>query len=1284
VSDADGLDDVKTVTINGQTINISDLGDNNQITTPAGTLTVTSYNSTTGVATYTYDLQHNTSGDNTSDVFTVTTSDGTATSTPATITIDIVDDKPVANPDVDSVTEDGPLVANGNVLTAGAVANPDANSTDGTADKQGADGAHVVSVSYGSQTENAGTTINGQYGTLTLNADGTYTYTLTHNNDAAVQGLTATEHLTETFNYTIQDGDGDQSSTTLTVTINGSDDGVTIDGLSVQGGELSVNENDLPAGTDAGHDSLTDSGSFTFIAKDGLGSISIGGHDIALNGQTTVVDDATGTLKVTGVTYDAATGTGTVNYSYTLKDNVEHAPGQGTNTFDKSFDVTVTDRDGSHASSSLDVSIVDDTPKTIGAVNATGSLTEASTDINVQLVLDTSGSMGSTGIQALRSAVKELLDRYDGNDDGTVTNNPNVHVSIVLFNTGATTLHSETTGDVWMSLTDAYKLVNNPANSHTWDTQNNTNYQAALSAASDALDIAPAGQTVAYFISDGEPNYGGPGNNGNYSAGLAEWNAHKDDGMTAYSIAIGTQTSDNDLQAIATDSSHVINSSLGNLEVDLGGAVVHVDTISGYIVSDTQGHQNIGTIIGADQEGAHISTFSINGKTYTYNEQTHKLSDGTTTTTLTADSHGNYTATVGGAHGDFGFTVEGPDLGHYSYNSDKTLVAGPEDHVSYTLVDGDGDPVSSTIDFNITGTLTVAATDTTVSETTNLSNAPGAADATGSMGIVANGETVADAKFASGATSSLDALGLKSDGATIHWYLSADGHTLTGATGANASSGAVITIVLDPAHNSYTVALDQPLDHTGANGSSITLPNLPIEVTGSDNPTPVTSSFDVTITDSTPTFSSIDDAIIGHEASTITGTHNLAFGADGEGQINLSMSAMSGVTTNTIHNANGSTTMTGGVGGSSTGFFSLTVNPDGTYAFNLITPNPAVQETVNFGGVSGGSKVSSLAIGSGDDRITFTATAGHTLNPSSQGFGVDNNNLDSGEKFTATFNNASDITIAGFGVSNGNVSVHWVTDTGEVGDVSSVNGVLTVNANEAFHSISFTVTAGSAKMDGFFYGHTILASDETLHFNVSGTDGDGDTTSTVGLNIELQGGGAGDSITGTSSGEILQGTSHAETISGGNGNDVIHGGAGSDTLYGGDSSHSYGDSDTFVWKLGDEGTTAQKAVDTIKDFGTNGNGKGTDMLDLSDLLQGADHNHLENYLNIHMGSGSTSGKVVIDVATGGNVSGGGVNQQIVLDNVSSLSALGITHATNDQHDVINDMIAQGKLKVDQH
>jgi len=72
-----------------------------------------------------------------------------------------------------------------------------------------------------------GSALAGAYGALTLNADGSYSYAV-NNGNAAVNALAPGGSLTDSFNYTARDTAGSDSSTTLTITITGADDGPSI------------------------------------------------------------------------------------------------------------------------------------------------------------------------------------------------------------------------------------------------------------------------------------------------------------------------------------------------------------------------------------------------------------------------------------------------------------------------------------------------------------------------------------------------------------------------------------------------------------------------------------------------------------------------------------------------------------------------------------------------------------------------------------------------------------------------------------------------------------------------------------------------------------------------------------------------------------------------------------------------------------------------------------------------------------------------------------------------
>ncbi|WP_227340083.1 beta strand repeat-containing protein [Sphingopyxis sp. P8] len=358
-------DGVQSVTINGVAVTPGALPQT-IFTDATGTLVVNSYAydpvTGQGSITYTYTLADNTADpDGTTVSFDVVVTDLDGDSAPAVLNIDIVDDVPIARDDADSVTEDGPLVADGNVLTG--VGGSDANATDGVADTQGADGATVTAIAGGS----VGTAFATAYGTLTVNADGSYTYVL-NNALQPVQGLSAGETLTESFLYTITDGDGDTSTATLTITINGADDGVTITGLDTEGGELTVDEDDLPNGSSPDPVALAPSGSFSISTPDGLGNVTIGGTQVVTNGVFTAgsATSPLGTVNITGFTpvigADGSVIGGSFTYEYVLSANTLTHGSAGEDSVTDSFAVTVTDSDGSVGTASLDVNIVDDVP----------------------------------------------------------------------------------------------------------------------------------------------------------------------------------------------------------------------------------------------------------------------------------------------------------------------------------------------------------------------------------------------------------------------------------------------------------------------------------------------------------------------------------------------------------------------------------------------------------------------------------------------------------------------------------------------------------------------------------------------------------------------------------------------------------------------------------------------------------------------------------------------------------------------------------------------------------
>ena len=319
----------------------------NVVTTDEGTLAVTGYDPVTGKLDFSYTLDRNTTEHDKSDpatdtqishdlTVTVTDTDGDSDST--TITVNVVDDVPTIGSFSHEMSEGDAVPVVGNALT-GAVA--------------GADGANFA----------WDANQNGHFGTITLNADGTYSYRL-DNDNATVKELTDGETLTEEFTYTYTDADGDIAEGKVTITINGKDNGIVIEPTDPAAGsdKVTVYESGLADGSQAGQDDAptTASGSLIITAPDGVASIVIGGIVVfekgGLTGNTVSTDE--GTLTVTG--FDPVTGE--LKFTYELSGNTTEHSGSGMDDISHDLTVTVMDMDGTEVDSTITVDVVDDVP----------------------------------------------------------------------------------------------------------------------------------------------------------------------------------------------------------------------------------------------------------------------------------------------------------------------------------------------------------------------------------------------------------------------------------------------------------------------------------------------------------------------------------------------------------------------------------------------------------------------------------------------------------------------------------------------------------------------------------------------------------------------------------------------------------------------------------------------------------------------------------------------------------------------------------------------------------
>ncbi|MGH8382145.1 retention module-containing protein [Pseudomonas sp.] len=661
-------DGLKTLTVAGVAVISNGNGSFPQsgTTSLGNTLTITSYNPSTGVVTYTYTLLDNeahTSGNGTSrsESFTVVATDTDGSSASASLDVNIVDDAPKAVADINTTpATETQLTLTGNVLSN---------------DTQGAD--RIANGPITAQT------FQGIYGKLVLAANGSYTYTL-NSADPDFINLRGGGTATETFTYTLKDADGDSSTATLKINVSNLNSPVVIDGLDVNGCELTVYEKNLSDGSSPDTPSLAHSGNFTVTAPDGLQTLTVGGINVVSGGSISDFPQSGTTplgnsLTITG--YNPSTGV--VTYTYTLLDNENHPNANGTNSLNEPITVTATDKDGSTAHATLDVAIVDDVTAVVGAER---SVTPGQVDSNLLLIIDVSGSMreesgvqGKTRLQLAKDAISSLLDKYDEMGD--------VKVQVVTFNSSASEQST-----LWVSVAQAKQIVAGLT------AGGGTNYDAAVAEAKSAFANSGSlsgAQNVGYFFSDGNPSSTAQGIG---AADEAAWKSFLDsNGIKSYAIGLGSGVNAGNLNPLAydgsthTDTNAVVVTDLNALNQVLSGTVQGAP-ITGSLMS--------GGNFGAD--GGFIKALLIDGTTYTYDPK----ADG---------GKGSYTATGGIDRGSFdtltntfniktqqgGTLLVDMDTGEFTYTPAKDTGTTVTETIGFTASDNDGDLSSANLVVNV-------------------------------------------------------------------------------------------------------------------------------------------------------------------------------------------------------------------------------------------------------------------------------------------------------------------------------------------------------------------------------------------------------------------------------------------------------------------------------------------------------------------------------------------------------------------------------------------------------
>jgi len=287
------------------------------------------FNSQTGTFQYRQfePVDHNGAGDERLWIklgVTITDADGDTDT--AFISIDIRDDVVVATDDRDSVNETG--TTTGNVLT-----NDDAGvDAPGVVMKVTVNGQN-----YDVPTNGSNVSVSGQYGTLTINNTGAYSYTANN----------VTGDKVDVFSYTLKDSDGDTDTATLTINVNdttvikptdvngtGSTDDTVVgdNGVDVETGTINVNYNGDGPGTTMGTNQFSSSD-----------------NTLTANGVPVVVTFSNGTY--TGKAGNTTVFTMKINsdgtYRFEQKEALDHSNTNSNNEgLNLVFGVKATDSDG--------------------------------------------------------------------------------------------------------------------------------------------------------------------------------------------------------------------------------------------------------------------------------------------------------------------------------------------------------------------------------------------------------------------------------------------------------------------------------------------------------------------------------------------------------------------------------------------------------------------------------------------------------------------------------------------------------------------------------------------------------------------------------------------------------------------------------------------------------------------------------------------------------------------------------------------------------------------------
>ena len=508
---------------------------------------------------------------------------------------------------------------------------------------------------------------------------------------------------------TVTDKDGDHASGVLDIgkVISFKDDGPSISANAVVQLDDDALAGGIAGGTGDDPNAVNVSGILGHsFGADGAGSIqwltsgAPGGYTYEAGSGGSLLVKQAGVTVLT-VTLNSATGA----YSVTQNAPIKHADGNDENNATFTLNYRVTDADKDSVDGSLTINVDDDIP-TANAVTNSGQATQVQ-NTNLMLILDISGSMGDpsgyqgmTRMQVMQKSALELLDKYSAY--GTVM------VNIITFASSATNPTS-----IWVNVDVAKSTILGLQPS------GGTNYDDALNEAIKAFGDTGRqtnAQNVSYFMSDGQPtanalsgsaasvpdgNNALGGGNGIDGDGPTLSGETKDwaDFLTAnninsFALGMGSGSTQSALDPIAYNGVSGASPANTTAVVVTDFSQLAATLLSTVIAPPLAGQMINGIVASAGADGGWLSSITVGGVTYTYNQNTDTsgVSGGTSVGSFDQSTNEWTIALAGGT-----LKVD-MDNGAYTYTPPSSIPAGGINQVvGYGITDKDGDTASSTL-----------------------------------------------------------------------------------------------------------------------------------------------------------------------------------------------------------------------------------------------------------------------------------------------------------------------------------------------------------------------------------------------------------------------------------------------------------------------------------------------------------------------------------------------------------------------------------------------------------